>query len=223
MQKFDTPTAPAAVLELPAGRIRLVAADRTDTTVEVLPSDASKARDVRAAEQTTVTYGDGVLRITAPAANNQLLGDSGSVEVTVHLPAGSRVEAKTAATEFHGVGRLGDVAYEAAHGTVELAETAGARLVLQAGDISVGRLGGSAHIGTRKGDIRITEAVTGTVTLTTEHGEISVGAAPGVSASLDAGTGHGRIHNALANADGGDAGLKIRATTSYGDITARSL
>ncbi|RST07665.1 hypothetical protein EF910_04170 [Streptomyces sp. WAC07149] len=223
MQKFDTPGAPAAVLDVPAGRIRFIAADRTDTTVEVLPADASKARDVTAAQQTTVAYGDGVLRITAPAVKNQVLGNSGSVEVTVHLPAGSRVEARTAAAEFHGAGRLGDVDFEGAQGTVELAETAGARLVLQAGDVSVGRLGGSAHISTRKGDIRITEAVTGTVTLTTEHGEISVGAAHGVSASLDAGTGHGRIHNSLGNTDGADAGLKIHATTSYGDITARSL
>lgn len=62
----------------------------------------------------------------------------------------------------------------------------------------------------------------GTVELRTEHGEISVGASRGVSASLDAGTGFGRIHNALMNADGA-AGLNIRATTAYGDITARSL
>lgn len=62
----------------------------------------------------------------------------------------------------------------------------------------------------------------GTVTLRTEHGEISVGAARGVSAALDAGTGYGRIHNALKNTDGG-AGLNIHATTAYGDITARSL
>ncbi|MEU5218459.1 DUF4097 family beta strand repeat-containing protein [Streptomyces sp. NPDC020807] len=223
MRKFDTPSAPTAVLDVAAGRIRFIAADRTDTTVEVLPTDPSKARDVRAAEQTAVAYGADVLRITAPTTKNQVLGNSGSIEVTVHLPAGSRIEAKTAAAEFHAVGRLGDVNLESAQGTVDLAETAGARLVLRAGDVSVGRLGGSAHITTQKGDIRITEAVTGTLTLTTEHGEISVGAAHGVSASLDAGTGHGRIHNSLDNTGGADAGLKIHATTSYGDITARSL
>ncbi len=38
---------------------------------------------------------------------------------------------------------------------------------------------------------------------------------------LDAGTGHGRISNSLKN--DGTAGLDIRATTSRGDITARSL
>ncbi|MGW1056205.1 hypothetical protein [Streptomyces sp. NPDC002521] len=45
--------------------------------------------------------------------------------------------------------------------------------------------------------------------------------AAGVSAALDAGTSHGRVSNALRN--DGTAGLEIRATTSNGDITARSL
>ena len=62
----------------------------------------------------------------------------------------------------------------------------------------------------------------GTVVLRTEAGPISVGAAAGVSASLDAGTTYGRIHNALRNTDG-IADLNIHATTAQGDITARSL
>jgi Putative adhesin len=121
---------------------------------------------------------------------------------TVQLPAGSRVEAKAASAEFRGVGRLGDVAFEGAQGSVELDEAERARLTLLAGDVSVGRLGGPAEIRTQKGDVRIAEAVRGTVVLRTEHGEISVGAAHGVSASLDAGTTYGRIHNALKNTDG---------------------
>ncbi|MFF5005843.1 DUF4097 family beta strand repeat-containing protein [Streptomyces phaeochromogenes] len=224
MQKFDTPAAISAVLDIPAGRIRFIAADRADTTVEVLPASTSNSRDVKAAEQTEVTYGDdGVLRIEASPAKNRILGHSGSVEVTVQLPVGSRVEAKTAAAEFRGVGRLGDVAFEGAQGSVKLDETASARLTLLAGDVSVGRLGGDAEISTQKGGIHITEAVHGTVELRTEAGEISVGAARGVSASLDAGTTYGRINNALKNTDGADAALSIRATTAYGDITARSL
>ncbi|MEU7718018.1 DUF4097 family beta strand repeat-containing protein [Streptomyces tibetensis] len=223
MQKFDTPATVSAVLDVPAGRIRFIAADRADTTVEVLPADASRSRDVKAAEQIETTYADGVLRVVAPAAKNRVLGHSGSVEITVQLPAGSHVEAKAAAAELRGVGRLGDVVFEGAQGSVKLDETHGARLTLLAGDIEVGRLGGPAQISTQKGDLRIAEAVRGTVALRTEQGDISVGAAHGVSAALDAGTGYGRIHNALKNADGAAAGLAIHATTAQGDITARSL
>ncbi|SEN97905.1 DUF4097 family beta strand repeat-containing protein [Actinacidiphila rubida] len=223
MQTFDTPAAVSAVLALPAGRIRLVAADRADTTVEVLPADASKSRDVKAAEQVEVAFADGVLRIGTAAAKHRILGDSGSVEVTVHLPAGSAVEATAAAAEFHGSGRLGDVAFDGAQATVALDETAGARVTLQDGGVSIGRLGGSARISTMRGDIDIAEAVAGTVTLTTQQGSISVAAAPGVSASLDAGTASGRITNTLRNADGAAAGLTFHATTAQGDITARGL
>lgn len=224
MRNFDTPTPISAVIDIPAGHLRLIAADRTDTAVEVRPASASKSHDVTAAEQTTVEYADGVLRIQAAPAKHRILGNgSGSVEVTVQLPAGSHVEAKTAAADVRGVGRLGDIVFEGAQGTVKLDETASARLALQAGDISVGRLGGPAEISTQKGDLTVAEAVHGTVTLRTESGEISVGAARGVSASLDAGTSYGRIHNSLQNADGATAGLTIHATTAYGDITARSI
>jgi hypothetical protein len=220
MQKFDTPAPISAVLDIPAGRVRFIAADRADTTVEVLPADAANSRDVTVAEQTTVEYGGGVLRIEAPA-RNRILGSPGSIEVTVQLPAGSRVEAKAASAEFRTVGRLGDVAFDGSQAWIKLDEAASVRLTTLDGDVSVGRLGGAAQIRTAKGDIRIAEAVRGTVVLRTEAGSISVDAAAGVSASLDAGTTHGRIHNALKNT--GAADLTIHATTAYGDITARSL
>ncbi|MBY8880915.1 DUF4097 family beta strand repeat-containing protein [Actinacidiphila acidipaludis] len=223
MQTFKTPAPIAVVLDVPAGRVRLVAGERAVTTVEVRPADASKSRDARAAEEYEVTYADGVLRVGPGAARHRVLGGSGSVEVTVHLPAGSRLDAKVAAAELRGEGRLGDVTVDGRQAGVDLDEAAGARVTVLAGDVSVGRLGGPAEISTQKGDLRIAEAVRGAVVLRTGHGDIEVGAATGVSASLDAGTAHGRIHNALKNAEGAAADLTVQATTAYGDVTARSL
>jgi DUF4097 and DUF4098 domain-containing protein YvlB len=224
MQKFDTPAPISAVFDTQAGRVRVIAADRTDTTVEVRPANPARNRDVKLAEQTTVECADGILRITAKAATkNRILGPSGSVEVTVQLPSGSHVEAKAAGTEFRGVGRLGEVAVDGAQGRVKLDEAAGAHLAVLAGDVTVGRLTGPAEVSTQKGDIRIDEAVRGTLTLRTQQGQISVGAARGISAALDASTSFGRIHNALKNSDGAAADLKIHATTAHGNITARSL
>jgi hypothetical protein len=220
MKTFATPAPISAVLDIPAGRVQFIAADRADTTVEIRPADASKGRDVQAAERTTVEYGDGVLRIEMPV-KNQLFGASGSIEVTIQLPAGSRVEAKAAATAFRAVGRLGEVTFEGAYDRIKIDEAASARITAVAGDVLVGRLTGPAEISTAKGDIRVAEAVRGQVALRTDMGDIEVSVAPGVSASLDAGTGYGRIHNALKN--DGATELDIHATTSYGDITARSL
>jgi hypothetical protein len=56
MQKFATPAPVAAVLDIQAGRVQVIAADRADTVVEVRPVDPSKDRDVRLAELTTVEY-----------------------------------------------------------------------------------------------------------------------------------------------------------------------
>ncbi|GLY48001.1 DUF4097 family beta strand repeat-containing protein [Lentzea sp. NBRC 102530] len=198
MQTFATPAPIAAVLDIPAGRVQFIAADRADTAVEVLPLDASHGRDVKAAAKVEVSFADGVLRINSPAS--KLLGSSGAVEVTVQLPAGSRVEAKAASAEFRGVGRLGDIAFEAAQSDIKIDEAAAVRVTTQAGDVTIGRLTGSAEITTLKGDITV---------------------ASSASASLDAGTSYGRVTNSLRN-DGTDV-INIRATTSYGDITARSL
>ncbi|WP_330281318.1 DUF4097 family beta strand repeat-containing protein [Streptomyces sp. NBC_00588] len=210
MRRFDTPAPITAVLDIPAGRVQFIAADRADTTVEVLP-----------AQKATVGYADGVLRVVVAEPENRLLGPSGSVEVTVQLPAGSRVEGRSAGSELRGVGRLGDVVFDGAYRRIKIDEAASVRLGAVDGAVEVGRLGGPAEITTARGDIRITEAVRGTVVLSTRHGDISVGAAAGVSAALDADTGHGRVSNALKN--DGTAVLDIRATTTRGDITARSL
>jgi hypothetical protein len=221
MQKFDTPAPVSVVLDIPAGRVQFIAADRADTRVEVLPANPSKSRDVKAAEQIEVVYGDGVLRVQTPEPKNQLFGPTGSVEVTVQLPAGSRVEGRSGSAELRGVGRLGDVVFDGAYHHIKIDEAASLRLTAVDGDVEIGRLGGPADISTARGDIRIAEAARGAVVLRTQSGDITVGAAHGVSAALDAGTTHGRVSNSLKN--DGTAELTIRATTSHGDITARSL
>jgi len=219
MLKFATTAPIAAVLDIPAGRIQMIAADRSDATVDIRPADASRSRDVKAAEQAKVEYADGVLRIGIPSGS-QLFGPSGSVEVTVQLPAGSRVEARASGADFRGVGRLGDVVFESAQATTKIDEAATVRVTVRAGDVEIGRLTGPAEISTGKGDVRVAEAVRGRLVVTTQAGDVQVGAAAGVSATLDAGTSYGRIDNGLRNT--GSAELEIRATTAYGDIIARS-
>ncbi|GAA3054782.1 DUF4097 family beta strand repeat-containing protein [Kitasatospora albolonga] len=221
MQKFAATAPITAVLDVAAGRVQLIAADRADVAVEVRPATPGRGRDLKAAEQTLVEYRDGVLRVSTPEAAKRAFGPSGSVEVTVQLPAGSRVEATAAAADLRGVGRLGEVVFTGAAGTVKLDEASAARLTLQAGDIHLARLTGSAELTTTKGDLTVAEAHGGALALRTEAGDITVGVARGVSASLDAGTAYGRIGNALRNE--GAPALTIRATTSYGDIAARSL
>jgi DUF4097 and DUF4098 domain-containing protein YvlB len=217
MPTYDTPAPISAVLNIPAGRIQLIAADRPDTTVDVQPADPGRQRDARTAEHTTVTYADGVLHIHTADTHRT----AGSLTITVQLPAGSHLEATTAAAELRTVGRLGDLTVTGAYHHITIDEAAAVRLTAVDGDIHIGRLTGPAEISTTRGDIRIGEATRGTVTLRTRSGDITIAAAPGVSATLDAGTGHGRTHNTLKN--NGTPELDVHATTTHGDITARSL
>ncbi|MGW5362452.1 DUF4097 family beta strand repeat-containing protein [Actinopolymorpha pittospori] len=220
MRTFDTPAPITAVVNIPAGRVQFIAADRADTTVEVRPANPAKNRDVKTAEQTSVDFAGGILRIES-TTKNQILGSTGSIEVTVQLPAGSSVEAKTAAVELRGVGRLGDLTFDGAYRQIKVDEAAAVHLTAVDGDVEIGRLGGPANISTARGDIRITEATRGTLELRTQFGDITIGTAPGVSASLDAGTSYGRVSNSLKN--NGTPELAIHATTNHGDITAHSL
>jgi hypothetical protein len=222
MQTFPTTAAITAVLDIPAGRIQLIAADRTDTTVEVRPADPAKSRDVKLAEQIEISFTDQVLRVQAAPAKHKLLGHNGSVEITVQLPAGSAVQAKTSAGQIRGVGRLGQVDAEIAQGPVKLDETGTATITIADGPIHIGRLTGPATLATQRGDITVTDAVTGTLTLTSQVGNLTIGADPQTSATLDAATTIGRITNTLKNATGTAAELTIHATTTQGDITARS-
>ncbi|TCO65945.1 DUF4097 family beta strand repeat-containing protein [Actinocrispum wychmicini] len=221
MPKFDTPAPITTALNIPAGRVHLIATDRTDTEVAIQPADPSKNRDVKAAEHTTVDYTDGVLRIHTHATDNQYFGPTGSVAVTIHLPTDSRVEATTGASELHTVGRLGDVTFNGAYRHITIDHATTLQLTAVDGDVHVGHLDGPAQVTTTRGDIHITEATRGTVVLRTQSGSITLGAATGVSASLDAGTTYGRISNSLKN--NGTTELDITATTAHGDIAAHSL
>ena len=222
MQKFDTPAPITAVLDIPAGRIQFIAADRADTTVEVRPANPAKSRDVqgrRADHRRLRRRRPADPQPPSPTTSSSAPPDPSRSPSSCPPAPASRPRPPPA--ELRGVGRLGDVAFEGAYRQIKIDEAASVRLTAIDGDVEIGRLGGPAEISTARGDIRITEAARGTVVLSTQSGDISVAAAAGVSAALDAGTCYGRISNALKN--NGSAELDIRATTSHGDITARSL
>ena len=187
MQKFTVSGPVAVALEIPAGSIRLIAGERADATVDVQPADASKKRDVKAAEQTAVEYADGVLRI-ATADPNRLFGSSGALDVTIELPAGSRFDGKAGAAELHSTGHLAEVAFDGGYRVVEIAETDAARLKVHTGSVTVARLNGPAQIVNGMGDVTVTEAHAGDVELRTGSGNLTVNAAAGVSAKI------GRAH-----------------------------
>jgi hypothetical protein len=205
MPSFDTPEPISATAHVGAGSIRFTAGDRLDTVVEVRPRDPKRDKDVRAAEQTEVTYTSGVL--TVRTKQRYLVGPTGSVDVTVELPTGSRVDMTGSWTRVLGEGRLGEVRVKTSGGDVRLDTTGPLRLTASHGSITVERIEGMAEITTSFGSLRV-GTVDGTAVLKNSHGTTTVGAA----------TGDLRVNGAHGEIDIARAESSVTATTAHGSL-----
>ncbi|MCM2424761.1 DUF4097 family beta strand repeat-containing protein [Streptomyces sp. RKAG337] len=177
MPAFDTPQPISVNARVDAGSIQFAAADRADTVVDVTPRDPKKDKDVRAAEQTEVTYSGGVLTIRTPKTR-YLVGATGAVDVTVELPTGSRVDMTGSWTQVLGEGRLGEVRVKTSSGDVRLDTTGPLHLTASHGSITVDHVEGSAEVTTSSGSLRV-GTVNGTAVLKNSHGTTTVGTATG--------------------------------------------
>jgi DUF4097 and DUF4098 domain-containing protein YvlB len=206
MPSFDTPQPISVTANVAAGSIQFSASDRLDTVVEVRPRDPKKDKDVRVAEQTEVTYASGVLTIRTPKGR-YLVGPTGSVDVTVELPAGSRVDTTGSWTQVLGEGRLGEVRVKTSSGDVRLDATGPLKLTASHGSITVDRVEGLAEITTSSGSLRV-GVVEGSAVLKNSHGSTTVGTAIGDL----------RVSGANGDIDIRRAESSVTATTAHGTL-----
>ncbi|WP_028813303.1 DUF4097 family beta strand repeat-containing protein [Streptomyces flavidovirens] len=229
MPTFETHEPISATFELEVGTARITAGKRTDTVVEVLPSNGSDDNDVRAVQQTQVTCSGGRLTVKTPKKRS-LFGKPGAIEVSVELPAGSDVRGTTAMGGFFCEGRLGEVTLKTSLGDLQVDEVAGADLktdhgdirlarstgdieVIGAGRIEVGKVAGAAAVKNGNGATEIGE-VTGGLKANAANGDISVGIA---HSSVGAKSANGRIEVGVAHA-GVDA-MSSNGRIRVGDVT----
>ncbi len=206
MPTFTTLTPIDLAINLPCGRIDVVAGDRTDTIVTVSPTNPAKAVDRRAADETRVEF-DGVrLTITGPKPHFSLLGPFESIDVTVELPAGSRLTAEIGGG-VRTVGRLGATRIKSSMGSVDVDTTGDLWLRAGHGNVALGAATGEIEITADHGQIRI-GSVAGDAILNASHGTVTIGE---VSGNLDAKLSYGdlEIRAALAS---------VSAKTAYGSI-----
>jgi hypothetical protein len=137
-----------------------------------VPVTSAKARPGTSASESATVM---------PAWPVSVGGRTGAVEVTVHLPAGSGVEAKAASAQLATARQLGDVTFDSSQATVSIDPAAAARLSTVDGDISVGHVDGYTQIRAVQGDIQGTEATSGKAVLRAEIGAITIGVAAGTS------------------------------------------
>ncbi|MCW2861445.1 MAG: protein YvlB [Actinoallomurus sp.] len=207
MPTFDTPEPILATIGTLCGHVWINASDRIDTVVEVRPTDESEDADVKAAEQTVVEYANGELSVKAPKNKiRNLIGRPASIDVTVSLPSGSRVDAKTSG-EIRSEGRVGDSTFKSAAGSIRLGQTGRLTLRTSAGDVSVARSAGPADVTTSAGKIWLGE-IDGTAVVKTSNGDITLGEVTG-DVQLKTANGDITVERALAAVD---------AKTAYGNL-----
>ncbi|MGI5221516.1 DUF4097 family beta strand repeat-containing protein [Nocardia sp. CA-290969] len=209
MRTFQTPEPITATVDVLSGNVTVIASDRTDTVVEVRPADESKKGDVRAAEQTRIEFTAGTLTVTTPKNWRTYSPFAGNptIEVTIEVPTGSRLNGSAAVGRITGTGEFGRCDLEIA-----------------AGDISVERPRGPVTAKAAKGDIRIGEVSQGELRLETSVGELEVGISPGSAAHVEADALHGTVHNRMGPVAGPhDTAETVRvfARNCYGNIIVR--
>ncbi|MGW2601805.1 DUF4097 family beta strand repeat-containing protein [Streptomyces klenkii] len=202
---YETPQPISVCVDLAIGDVRLEAGDRTDTAVEVRPSDPGNEADAKAAEDTRVEFAGGRLLVKGPKP--RLFGKCGSVDVRVGLPAGSDVEGTGQLAAFHGYGRLGECRIKTSAGDIRLEETGRAALTTSLGEITADRLGGPADITAGAGAVRI-GVLAGPAVIKNANGGTRVGEAAGEL----------RVRSANGTVSVGRTGAALEARTASGDI-----
>lgn len=182
------------------GFVDVVASDRADAVVEVVPSKPGRGGDESLARDSTVSFDNGRVRVKVPRRLN-LFGKGDSVDVRCEVPAGSRVTIETAYGSVRARGVLGDARIVAKYGSVT-ADTV-ADLVLDApyGSTDIAEVTGRLDATAGHGTLRIAQV----------HGEARLRASHG---TMELGTAGGDVEVATSGAFTIDRAL--------GDVTARS-
>lgn len=227
MLTFPTPTAIEVSVEAHFAEVRLVASDRTDTVVDVRPTDPDDRAHVQVAEATRVVQLGDHVQVSAPKPSlmSRIL-NSPSLDILVSLPTGSTVRVDLGAGNVASTGTLGDCSVRTGAGNIRLADTGALNVRSGAGDLIVGNVSGNAALETPAGHTQIASAtgdvsirngssgprigrVGGDLRVRAGHGRIEV---ESVAGSVDARTAHGAVIIGFAT------GAEVDVTTAHGDL-----
>jgi DUF4097 and DUF4098 domain-containing protein YvlB len=208
MPVFDTPAPIVATVELDVGDVRVTASERSDTVVEVRPSDPRRGEDVHAAEAARVELASGRLLVKTARTWKRWtpFSDGGSIEVSIELPRGSQLIVEAGVASVRSTGTLGDTRVTTA-GDIHLERTGALRAHAGFGQIEVEEVAGDADISSGSGTARI-GAIDGTAIIKNSNGDSWVGLA-----AKDL-----RIRNANGNIAVDRAQGTVVAKTANGDV-----
>jgi len=166
MPTFATPGPVTATVEVAGAQVRVTASDRTDTVVLVEPRNPASRKDVKVAGQTKVDLAGGQLTVKTTTPGDK----SGSVAITIDLPAGSSLAAYLAHSSVQVDGPVGPCELHMASGRVQLDRIEALRANISAGEVEIAHIAGRADIDGGAFAVRIGEAE-GPVAITGSGGQ----------------------------------------------------
>lgn len=196
MPSYESDGPISAVIQFNIGSLWVKAAKGAEATVDVRPASPDREADVRAAELTQVDFSGGRLTVTGPPQRTVFTSKKGSVEVLVHLPAGSQVDMESPVGDFVAEGPLGDCRVKTSMGRIQIDRAESVRVKTGQGDVRLGAVTGDAEV-TGSGRIEI-GTVGGRLTVKNTNGDTEIDEVRG---ELEANSSNGRIHVANAGAD----------------------
>ncbi len=191
MHTFHAAQSITATLDLSGGNILVTAGEDDEVTVAVSPSNPSKPSDHRSAEKTRVEFSDGRLTVLQPRRLSRYaaFGSGNSIDVTIALPRGSRINANSSYGSIRIEGAIGPSTLKTSYGDVTVDEAEDLNVRTGHGEAIVNRarghtdiVGGRVRINEMDGDATIKSSqdrafvgtVTGPLQVTSSYGDIEI-------------------------------------------------
>jgi DUF4097 and DUF4098 domain-containing protein YvlB len=222
---FDTPSPIHLYVEIPAGDVRLEAADVTTTDVVLEPlGDVTHAQAI--IDEVRVEHRGDDVYVRFPKHGRSLFGDRGQVRLIVRAPSRSAVTIKSGSADVTATGRFGEVEVTAGSGDVRFESTGRAAMRSGSGEIHVADVDGALEAKSGSGTIEFA-AVHGAAKIMNGSGDVRVGVVDG-ELSVKSGSGDVSIADAAesvqALSGSGDLAVErihggmVRARTGSGDV-----
>lgn len=193
MPEFPCATPVNADIGIASGSLDITAEERESASVDIVPHNSGDSHAREAADATEVTFdGDTLIVRTPEAGIGWLFKRLPALRITVRLPTGSSVRAKSASADVTVRGRAGKVTVNSASGGIHVTEADEVNANSGSGDVKIISTVGNVHANTASGDIEIDRAE-GQITARSASGDVRVG----------------------------EAGDSVSATTASGDVLVR--
>jgi hypothetical protein len=208
-QSFQTPAVVRLRVDIPKGRIRIIAEETGVTRVELTAIHGDATARAWIADAEIAQSADEIV-VLVQKSGLTLFGLGGGIEAEIHAPLGSAVTLSTGSGRVETIGRLGEVKASSGSGAIRLDDCAEARARTGSGDIVIASAAGSVNAKTGSGRISVGK-VGANAKITTGSGH----------AELAGAAGDAKLSTASGNIEIGEAGDSLEAFAASGSVLVR--